>query len=194
MSFGWKAKVRYLQTVLLSGGHQLAKDLPPGFAQLLALFRAAAKSGDGSRLVEEMARLDRDFPDEPKPLWELVEICGWKIGATFYLEHGQLWWLLHAVRSDEQEPRAKDIAFLDKVLELLGADPKRDLIIGPRSSPAGESALPFAWYTWFNHSPLSEIQTKGWKHTAKVRIVPLGSPETDGYRALDKLDKKEPDA
>ncbi len=191
LDFGWKKKAELLRGVLLSGAHQLAKDLPPGFAKFLETFRQVAKSGD-ERYLEDLAHLDRDYPDEPRPRWEPAEIYGWKIAATGYLQRGQLWWLLHAIRHDGKDPSAKAIAVLDKVLDHLGADPKRDMIIGPYSGPADEPGLlPFGWWTWFNRSPLFEVQINKHKKKAKdmLRIVPLGEPETDGYQSLDKFTK-----
>lgn len=174
--------------VILSGAHQLAKELPPGMAKVLALFARAAKSGDASHLQEEIDRVDYGA-DEAKPLWEPIEIYGWTIQATLYLQNSQLWWLVHAARRNEKEPSGKDVAFLDKVLDHLGADPKRDMIIGPSSSPAGEPALPFGWWTWFNRMPLYEIQVKGKKSQATIRIVPFGAPESDGYVRLDASER-----
>jgi hypothetical protein len=190
MDFGWKKKAETLRMVLLSGAHQLAKELPAGISKTLSIFARVHKSGDGRGLQEELASVKVDEPE--RPLWEPVEIYGWKIQATFYLQNGQLWWLVHAARRNESAPSAKDIVFLDKVLAHLGADPKRDMIIGPSSSPTGEPPLPFGWWTWFNRSPLYEIQVnKDKKLKAMVRVVPLGAPETDGYQSLDALDKKE---
>lgn len=66
------------------------------------------------------------------------------------------------------------------------------MVIGPTSVPSGEPALPFGWWTWQNGLPLYEIQVNQHKRDReKVRIVPLGSPETDGYRTLsaDASDK-----
>jgi hypothetical protein len=110
---------------------------------------------------------------------------------------------VHAIRRNEKEPTDKDVALLDKVLDRLGCDPKRDLIIGPRSDLAdGLGLLPFGWWTWFNQAPLYEIQVNKTKKKdlEKIRIVPLGAPETDGYQTLDAssdaldkaINKKEP--
>jgi hypothetical protein len=192
MDFGWKKKAERLRMVIVSGAHQLAKELPPGISKVLEIFSRVAKSGDGRGLEEEIDNINRDYPDDAKPLWEPVEIYGWKIQATFYLQNKQLWWLVHAVRRNEKPPSDKDVAFLEKVLDHLGADVKRDMIIGPTSSPTGEPPLPFGWWTWFNRSPLYEIQVNKdkKKDQEKIRIVPLGTRETDGYHSIDKLDKK----
>lgn len=189
LDFGWKKRAERLRMVILSGAHQLAKELPPGFVKVLAIFQRVAKSGDASQLQEEIARIHSDHPDDPKPLWEPVEIYGWKIEATLYLQNGQLWWLAHAARSNEKVPSTKEMTFLDKVLEHLGADPTRDVIIGPRSSPAGEPPLPFGWWTWFNQEPLYEIQVRGQKPKAQIRVVPLGTPEADGFVRLDTSER-----
>jgi hypothetical protein len=191
MAFGWKTKAERLRMVILSAAHQLAKELPPGMSKILAIFARVAKSGgDGTLLQQEIAAVIKDHADEPKPLWEPIEIYGWSIEATLYLQNGQLWWLLHAVRRNEREPSDKDIAFLDKVLDHLGADPKRDMIIGPSSTPpGGERPLLFGWWTWFNRGPLFEIQANKdkKKDKEKIRIVPLGTRPSDGYQSLDDL-------
>ena len=182
MDFGWKKKADRLRMVLLSAGHQGARELPPGISKILEIFRHTAQTGDGSRLQEEIDQLP---PDEDKPMWEPIEIHGWKIEATMYLQNGQLWWLAHASRRNANAPCKNDVALLNKVLDHLGADPKRDMIIGPSSSPVGETALPFGWWTWFNHAPLYEVQVKGKGSKAVVRVVPLGTRESDGYSSVD---------
>lgn len=183
MDFGWRKKAEKLRMVVLSGGHQLARELPPGISRILEVFARVAESGDGSRLQEEMAAIPRD---DHKPLWEPIEVYGWEIQATMYLRDGQLWWLVHAVRKNEREPGANDLKILDKVLGHLGAEPDRHAIIGPRSSPAGEPLLSFGWWTWRNGWPLYEIQVNKDKKRDqdKIRVVPLGTRETDGYTAL----------
>ena len=172
--------------VILSAAHQMAKDLPAGTAAILGLFRRTATTGDGLNLKEEFDRVCVTYTNEPQPLWEPVDIYGWKIQATMYLQNGQHWWLLHAVRRNEKEPSEKDIAVLDKVLDHLGADPKRDTIIGPRSSPAGDPLMVFGWWTWFNRWPLYEIQTnKAKRGQNAMRIVPHGTRASDGYQPVD---------
>ncbi len=187
MNFNWKKKAEHLRMVILSGAHQLAKELPPGLAQILATFARVAATGDGRGLQEEITSVPAD---EAKPLWEPAEIYGWSLQATMYLSRDQqLWWLVHAERRNGKIPSPKDIVILDKILERLGADPRRDVIIGPRSSPPGEEPLPFGWWTWFNRAALYEIQVnKQKKGQDAIRIVPLGTRETDGYQSLDAID------
>jgi len=186
MDFGWKMKAERLRMVILSGGHQLARELPPGISKLLEIFARVAETGDGRGLQEEIAGAPQDGH---KPLWEPIEIHGWKIQATMYRRDDQLWWLVHAERKNERTPSDKDVKLLDKVLEHLGAEPSRHMIIGPRSSPAGEPALPFGWWTWQNGWLLYEIQVnKDKSDREKIRIVPLGTRETDGYTSLRSHD------
>jgi hypothetical protein len=197
MGFGWKKKADRLKMVILSGGHQVAKELPPGIAEILELFKHVAATGDGAGLKDAFDRICVVHADDPKPLWEPIDIYGWKIQATLYLQNGQHWWLFRAVRRNEKEPSEKDIAFLDKVLDHLGADQKRDMIIGPRSSLAGEPLLVFGWWTWFNRWPLYEIQVNKAKRGQDVmRIVPHGTRSSDGYQSVDLLatedDKEKP--
>jgi len=196
MDFGWKKKAERLRMTLLSAGHQMAKDLPPIIVKTLALYSSLHKSGNVSRdetpemarLKEEIEQLHRESPDAPRPIWEPVEIYGWKIEATFYLQDGKLWWLVHALRHTEKPPSDKEVAFINKVVDHLGADPKRDMIIGP-SSRTGDAPLPFGWWTWINQAPLYEIQVNRdkKKDKEKIRIVPLGARETDGYSSLDRV-------
>ncbi len=182
MMFGWKAKADKLSMVIRSGAHQLAKELPPNLVRIIDMFRYTARTGDGSGLQAAIESLPPLSPED-RVLWEPAEIGGWVFNATMYLDNGQLWWLLHVQRKKVHTPSAENIAFLDRVVEHLGADPQRDMIIGPRSTPPGYNAIPFGWWTWFNRQPLFEIHV----HEAKkdLRVVPLGSRETDGYRSLD---------
>ena len=185
MDFGWKKKTEGLRMTILSAAHQMAKELPAGTAAILALFKRTATTGDGRNIKAEFDRICIVHADEPQPLWEPVDIYGWKIQATMYLQNGQHWWLAHAVRRNEKEPGEKHIVVLDKVLDHLGADPKRDMIIGPRSSPAGESLMVFGWWTWFNRWPLYEIQTNKEKRGQDaMRVVPLGTRASDGYQPV----------
>lgn len=184
LDFGWKAKAERLRMVILSASHQLAKELPPTIAKTLEIFARVAKTGDGRGMQEELERLPPP-PVGVQLLWEPIEVHGWRIQATTYRKDGQLWWLLRAIRKNEREPSEKDNAILDKVLDHLGAEPTRHMIIGPRSSPPGEPPLFFGWWTWQNHHQLFDVQVKGKGKGAELRVVPLGSRETEGYRSLD---------
>lgn len=173
---------------ILSAGHQIAKELSPGIAKVLEMFRYTHRTKDGSQLK---GNIDR-FPVDPNPmLWEPIEVHGWTIAASMYLQNGQLWWIVQARRAKEKSyfsptgPTEKDIVFLNKVLEHLGADLERDVIIGPNSSPPGEPPLSFGWWTWFNRDPLYEVQAKGKGKTGQLRIVPLGTREDDGFTSVD---------
>jgi hypothetical protein len=186
---GWKKKAERLRMVILSAGHQGAKELGPGLAKMLAIYRQIDETGVVPGLEEELAGLS---PDAERPLWEPIEVHGWTIEATMYLQNGKLWWLLHAQRRNENVPSKNDVALLDKVLGHLGADPERDMILGPRSNPAEES-LAFGWWTWFNRMPLFEIQAHKdkKKDKEKIRVVPLGTRPSDGYQSLGDLDENE---
>ena len=184
MDFGWKKKAETLRMVILSGAHQLARELPPGMQRVLDTFRRVAQTGDGRDLQEELESIV--IPDdEVKPLWEPAEIYGWQFQATLYRKDSQLWWLVRATLGENREPGDKALRFLDKVLDHLGAIPRRHAIIEPLSSPPGEPRLPFGWWTWQNRSPLFDVQAKGRGKGASIRIVPLGSLATDGFQSLD---------
>ncbi len=189
-AFGWKAKAERLRMVILSASHQIAKELPPTVVKTLEIFARVAKTGDGRGMEEEMDRLP-PVSEDAKLLWEPIEVHGWKIQATTYRKEGQLWWLLRAVRKNERDPSEKDNVFLDKVLDHLGANPTRHMIIGPRSSPPGELPLFFGWWTWQNRDPLFDVQVKGKGKSAELRVVPLGSRETDGYQSVDMRDARD---
>jgi len=189
MDLGWKKKAERLRMTILSAGHQPARALPVGICRILELFRRTAETGDGSTLQQEMSQIS---PDSETPLWEPLEVYGWRIQATLYRDNSQLWWLLHAVRKDECPPSEGDTRLLGKVLDHLGADPTRDMIIGPSSSPTGEPPLPFGWWRWFNRWPLYEVQVRGKGKSAVMRVVPIDTPESDGYVRVDM--HKEPSA
>ena len=191
MEFGWKKKAERLKMVILSAAHRGAKELPPGVRKGLAIFRRAAETGGASGLEEECDQIERDYGDEKKLTWEPIDLYGWNIVATMYLQDGQLWWLAHAVRKNEKSPSDKEVAILNKVLEHLGAQPKRHVIIGPGSSPAGHEVLPFGWWTWQNRDLLYDIQVNKDKKRDrdKIRIVPLGTRATDGFETLDLPDE-----
>lgn len=183
LDFGWKKKAELLRMVIVSSAHQIAKELPSDVMRVLDIFRRVAETGDGRGMQEEMASIP---PSEgEKPLWEPAEIHGWHFQATLYKKDDQLWWLVRAVRKNERAPSDKDLVFLDKVLDYLGAVPRRHAIIEPLSTPPGEERLPFGWWTWQNRWPLFEVQVKGRGKAASMRIVPHGSRETDGYECVD---------
>src|SRR5574341_320968 len=187
LDFGWKKKAEQLRMVVLSGAHQLATELPAGTAKILDLFRRVAIDCGGTNVKEDFDRICAAHADDPKPLWEPADIYGWKMQATFYRQDDKLWWLFHAVRRNEREPSDKDISVLDKVLDYLGADPKRHMIIGPLSSPPGEPRLPFGWWTWQNRWSLYDVQVNksAKRDKDKLRIVPLGTRANDGYESVD---------
>ena len=139
-------------------------------------------------IVSAAHQMAKDLPAGTAAILDLFKRVAKAGGgqATMYLQSSQHWWLLHAVRRNEKEPSDKDIAVLDKVLDHLGADPNRDTIIGPRSSPAGEPRMVFGWWTWFNRWPLYEIQTnKAKRGKDMMRIVPHGTRASDGYQPVD---------
>ena len=193
MDFGWKKKAEKLRMIIVSAAHRYAKDLPPGLEKALAIYRrVVAEGGTRGDLVQELEAIRGQHSNDVMPLWEPATIYGWQFQATMYLRDGELWWLVHASRKNENVPSEKEMTFLDKVLDHLGAEPSRHAIISPRSSPPDEDPVPFGWWTWKNRSQLFDIQVN--EHAPrdrdKMRIVPLGSRETDGYRSLP-LDEDE---
>lgn len=206
MDFGWKAKAERLRMTMLSAAHQSAKELPPGVAKTLEVFARIAQTGKMDALQEELDSIQRDHPDDARPLWEPIEVHGWSIEAVLYLRENKLqpqpsdknlWWLVHARRKNDRDPTDKDLVFLNKVLEHLGCEPTRHVIIGPLTVIVEEDGrLPFGWWTWRNGWLLYDIQVNKDKKRDrdKIRIVPLGTRETEGYTSLDVLaaDDEEP--
>jgi len=192
MKFGWKSKVDKLKMIVLSAGHQVAKELAPGIARMLDLYHRAATTLDASTLAADMDALPT-IDDQQKPLWEPMRVAGWNLQLTFYRKDDALWLLLHASLPAARAPSENEISMLERIVERLGALPDRHWIITPRTVPVGEPALPFGWWTWKNFDPLYEVQVnKSKKGTAMMRIVPNGSRETDGYVSLNKDLAKEP--
>lgn len=193
-SFGWKKKTLILKVTILSSAHQLAQELSPFIAHMLELYSEASKTGDISRLQQHIEQSKEG--DTHKLLWEPAEIYGWMIQATLYKKAEHLWWLVHATRKTNVSPSDKDITLLDKILEELGAQPLRHMVIGPRNTGG---VLPFGWWTWQNREPLLDLQVnKDKKGKDMIRIVPLGTRETDGFESVNLVTKdqidKEPDA
>ena len=191
MDFGWKAKAERLRMVMLSAAHQVAKELPPGFTKVLEVFARLSKAGEMLGLHDEMESIQREHPDEPRPLWEPIEVHGWVIAATLYRKEERLWWLVNARRKNDRDPSDKDLVFLNKVLDHLGGEPTRHAIIGPLTVLVEQGGrLPFGWWTWQNRWPLYDIQLNKDKtrDKDKIRIVPLGTRETDGYTSLSTAD------
>lgn len=186
MDLGWKKKAERLRMIVLTGAHSLAKELAPALREILDFFRETAKTLHFDR-AKAARTLAAPIAQEVKPIWEPAEIYGWKIEATLYREQHQLWWLVSARRGEheQQPPTEKSIDFLIKVLEHLGADPRRDAIIAPWSHPEGKEALPFGWWAWINQQPLYEFRVKG----KSMRVFPLDAPEVDGYTRLDQADR-----
>ncbi len=196
MLFGWRKKADQLRMVLLVAGHPLAKELAPGLREMLDAFRDVAKgSADASARAQEVWRRVSATPltDAERPLWEPMEIHDWAFQATFYRvpnHPDQLWWLVRASHENEQPPTDKEIAWLDKILEYLGADPVRDLLCGPRTPPPpGSPRYPFGWWSWLNRDPLFEIHIHPTKTGRDhIRYVPAGTRPSDGY-VIDRVTK-----
>ena len=191
LMLGWKAKAELLRTVLLTAGHQVAKKLPEGLGKVLDLYRRVHETRDPNSIAEESLDLHRRVHEnevrDQRLLWEPSEIAGWKIRASFYLDDAdKLWWLFHAQRKSPRAPADKDIQILYKVLEHMGCDPARRVIIGPESGPGTEyEALPFGWWTWPNTFPLLEMQIKKDGKKVHTRVVPSGTRPTDGFQHID---------
>lgn len=177
--FGWKKKAERLRMVILSAGHQFAKEISPELNGMLEYFRQVSKSNEANG--GDVAKPSLGDASKQKLVWEPIDLYGWDIQSTMYLLNGQLWWLTRAIRKNEKSPSESDLKILDKVLAHLGADSVRDALIGAGNRSPHD--LPFGWWTWFNRMPLYEIQINKdkAKDKEKIRIVPLGEAESDGY-------------
>ena len=133
---GWRNKAERLRVMILSSAHPLARELGPGLQRVLSAFRRVALSGDDRGLQQEIASIP---PDAATPVWEPTEIYGWKIKATLYKSEDQLWWLVYATQGSDRAPGDKELSFLDKILEHLGASPRQHAIIEPLSAPARQA-------------------------------------------------------
>lgn len=186
LQFGWKAKAEKLRMVIVSAGHQGARELTPFTSQMLEIYARVVRTGDATGLQEEMDALVAAHPNSQKMLWEPLDIGGWTLQCALYLKEAKFWWLVHATCKSPFAPSKKSVALLYKVLDHLGCIPDRHVVIGPDTHPDGEETLPFGWWTWQNQHPLFEIQVNKHKKGADMmRIVPLGSRATDGYESVD---------
>jgi hypothetical protein len=171
MGIGWKWKTIVLRSTMLSRAHQDAGALTPMLAKSIAVYHRQAEQGgvasENVEAVAELARIVEEHDRDPKPTWGRATIYGWTIGATMYRMDGQLWWLLHATHGSGDNmtsPNDKDVAMLHKILNELGAEPMRDMIIGPESKATARSAdgeevpLPIGWWTWINRFKLQSTK------------------------------------
>lgn len=184
--FMWRQKTRLLIGVMLVGGHQVAKPITPGLATMIDAMREFDRTKDFLALK---SAVDSAPPPSGFALHEPADIGYWHLVAMMYLAvDGTLMWLLHATTTRKSfKVTGGDIALLEKIITMMEGDPVRHQLIGPRSAPAGESFVPFGWWTWPNKMSLLEMQinsSKSIKDKDVSRIVPRDTRESDGYTKI----------
>jgi hypothetical protein len=112
---------------------------------------------------------------------ELIAPQGWNVTATMYLLNGQPWWLVRADHARPSGPTRADDELLSSIVDRLGADPKRDLIMD-MNFPEARWAR---YYTWFHSGPLYETHLN--KTTVDLRVVPAGTQPAPGYERLPRI-------
>lgn len=184
---GWKAKALVLRETVLMAGHQLANELTSDEAltfDLMRQARRAMRDGDERRLGElqaELQRLTSQGPQTPM-VSEPMTSNGWTVNAGFYLRDGKLHWLVGA-KFNQRSMKPRDRHILAGILDVLGGHIDHDALSTHTVEELVSEGIPFTW-TWINQAQLMEMQIKGKGPSAKSRIVPFGTPPSDGYEAL----------
>ena len=180
---GWKKKVDHLRSFILSVAE--LKELPTEVRKTFDLFAMYEKGFLNDKEAEaEFERLELKGTLSPLT-WEPLDIYGWHINTTLYLCDGKIWWLVRATLKNETHlPNEKDRLSLEKVVDYLGADTKRDLMIDLVKKT--ETAAASIYWTWINQHQMMEMQgnpelLKRYKDKRGLRIVHRGAPETDGF-------------
>lgn len=106
----------------------------------------------------------------------------WNITATLYLLQGQPWWLVRADHSGRSEPTAEAVTLLETIVDRLGADTRRDLIMDMHFVEARWAR----YYTWFHTGPLYETHFNS--TTKDFRVVVENTPVERGYERIARAD------
>lgn len=183
LDFGWKKKAERLRMIVLSGAPLF--EIDPLMLRTLETMRRGLRgqaSSDEfeSTLTDLKAPENEPKPNEPRMVWEPIDLYGWNIAATMYLLDGKPWWLVRATHK-KAEPSTKEFNRVELVAEHLGADPRRDRIM---NTTFGEPNGYGMWWTWINQSPLYEIHTND--TTKDWRVVLEGTPTAPGYQRIDR--------
>lgn len=184
---GWRKKVDHIKMIVLSMG-DLVMEMPPDVRIRFDVMRRMFHEGR-EPTEAEMALTEHGKSNNPDQLWEPVDLYGWHIQATMYLLDGKAWWMVGATRKPDDLPSEKDMAWLQKIVDRLGGDLKRDLL----ADVIAHSGIADAhiWVTWINQAQLFEVQINpNFKDKRSIRIVPLGMAESNGYRRIDRTNPK----
>ena len=191
----WKEKLDR-QKLIVCSTH--ATDPPSHFLKWIEVNRRLNRDEIDETTVAQEFPMDQETSEgllDMRVLWEPIHtkkgeetlLFGWDVNATMYLSNGQPWWLVRALRKGDSSE--KDDATLDRIIEHLGGDPKRDLITEiPGASDTDRYQI---WFTWFNQLPLLDMQAhpdaKHMPIDKRMRIVPRDAPERDGYKRMPPL-------
>jgi hypothetical protein len=178
----WKGKALKLRSIVLSG------------APLVEIDREALDTFDFMRkaLRGELGTEETNFPAMPAStlslMWEpysdekgnVETIYGWSLNVTMYCVDGKPWWLVRA-NNKLDEPPARSITEIERVVDYLGADVQRDRIM---NCSFGGGRGYTMWWTWINQLPMLEMQVR--KKPFDMRIVEEGSPLPVGYERMPR--------
>lgn len=181
----WKGKALKLRSIILSGVPLVEMD-----REAIDMFDFMRRALRGELGADEEA----NPPGAALPasvlslMWEpysdekgnVETIYGWNLAATMYRVDGKPWWLARA-NNKLDEPPARSIAELERVVDDLGADVKRDRIMDCSFGGGNGYSM---WWTWINQFPLMEIQVR--KKPFDMRIVEEGSPLPVGYERMPR--------
>lgn len=178
----WKGKALKLRSIILSGVPLVEMD-----REALDMFDFMRKALRGEIGAEET-----NFPTLPASALSLVwepysdergdveTIYGWSLAATMYCVDGKPWWFVRA-NNKLDEPPARSIAELERVVDYLGADVERDRIMNCAFGGGNGYSM---WWTWINQFPLLEMQLR--KKPFDMRIVEEGSQLPVGYERMPR--------
>jgi hypothetical protein len=181
----WKGKTLKLRSIILSGVPLVEMD-----REAIDMFDFMRKALRGELDAEE-ANLPPALPASTLSLmWEpysdekgnVETIYGWSLNVTMYCVDRKPWWLVRA-NNKLDEPPARSIAELERVVDYLGADVERDRIMNCAFGGGNGYAM---WWTWINQLPMLEIQVR--KKPFDMRIVEEGSPVPFGYERMPRAE------
>lgn len=170
------------------------EEIPPKVNELYELWRRIAQGTLDSTVLEAegeaiMQRLADVSMSDMRIMWEPltdgygepIRPSGWSVQATMYLLNGQPWWMVEAKRDPESPPTPADDGALDKIVDRLGADAKRDRIHDMPYPELGWMRI----FTWFHAGPLMEMHRN--EKTNDFYIAVEGAMPKPGYKREPRL-------
>jgi hypothetical protein len=185
----WKGKALKLRTIVLAGAPLVEID-----REVLDMFEVMRKIMRAE--ISEDAVVPT-FPVTPmlgKLMWEPYSdakgneefVYGWHVRATLYCTNAKPWWLVRA-NNKLDEPPARSIVEIERVVDCLGADVQRDRIMNCSFGGGRGYSM---WWTWLNQLPLLEMQIR--RKPFDIRHVQEGSPLPTGYERVGRAHTLEP--